>query len=185
MEVVAGHTCRLGSLLRPGSAVVACGLVGVDRGPDGRRAGVRSCSSRRFPRRRRLLQRTLATAPLLLVRRWPFAVLSTVAAADAVFIVYARLPWPPTAVVTWLLALALSPLLLPRVQAIAVLVASEAAVLAAVFVPLSVNPDRGMRPSPRRSPRWWSGVTGRPCARGRRQTAPHSGCRAGTRPAGA
>jgi signal transduction histidine kinase len=75
----------------------------------------------------------------VVVWRWPLVAISTVAAADGVFVVYARLPWPPTAVVTWLLALALSPLLLPRVQAIAVLVASEAAVLAAVFVPLSVN----------------------------------------------
>jgi signal transduction histidine kinase len=82
----------------------------------------------------------LATAPLLLVRRWPVVVLPVVVAAAAVFVVDARLSWPPTAVVAWLLALALCPLLLRRPQALALLAGSEAAVLAAVFVPVSVNP---------------------------------------------
>jgi hypothetical protein len=82
----------------------------------------------------------LATAPLLVVRRWPVVVLPVVAAADAVFVVYARLSWPPTAVVAWLLALALCPLMLRRAHALALLIGSEAAVLAAVFVPVSVNP---------------------------------------------
>jgi signal transduction histidine kinase len=63
-----------------------------------------------------------------------------VVAADAVFVVYARLSWPPTAVVAWLLALALCPLMLRRAHALALLIGSEAAVLAAVFVPVSVNP---------------------------------------------
>jgi hypothetical protein len=71
----------------------------------------------------------LATAPLLVVRRWPVVVLPVVAAADAVFVVYARLSWPPTAVVAWLLALALCPLMLRRAQALALLIGSEAAVL--------------------------------------------------------
>lgn len=82
----------------------------------------------------------LATAPLLLVRRWPVVVLVVVAGANAVFVVYARLLWPPTAVIAWLLALAVCPLMLRRPLALALLVGSEAAVLAAVLVPASVNP---------------------------------------------
>lgn len=82
----------------------------------------------------------LATAPLLFVRRWPVVVLALVAGANAVFVVYARLSWPPTAVVAWLLALAVCPLTLRRPTALALLVGSEAAVLAAVLVPASVNP---------------------------------------------
>ena len=81
-----------------------------------------------------------ATAPLLLLRRWPTWALVVVAMSNAVFVVAARLVWPPTAVIAWLLALALSPLLLARGRAIALLVTAEAAVLAAVLVPASVNP---------------------------------------------
>ena len=78
--------------------------------------------------------------PLLVVHRWPLAALVVVLAADATFVIVARLPWPPTAVVAWLLALAACPLLLRRPPAVLVLVATEAAVFAAVFVPSSLNP---------------------------------------------
>jgi signal transduction histidine kinase len=81
-----------------------------------------------------------ATAPLLVVRRWPLAALSLVVVADATFVIWGRLSWPPTAVVAWLVALAACPLLLRRPHALVLLVATEASVLAAVFVPTSVNP---------------------------------------------
>jgi signal transduction histidine kinase len=82
----------------------------------------------------------LATAPLLVVRRWPLAALTVVTAVDAAFVIDARLPWAPAAAVAWLLALALCPLLLTRTQAAVAVALSEAAVLAAVVVPTSVNP---------------------------------------------
>jgi signal transduction histidine kinase len=81
-----------------------------------------------------------ATAPLLVVRRWPLAALGLVVVADATFVVWARLPWPPTVVAAWLLALAACPLLLRRPLAVVLFVLTEAAVLAAVFVPTSLNP---------------------------------------------
>lgn len=81
-----------------------------------------------------------ATAPLLAVRRWPLAALGLVVVADATFVIWAELPWPPAAVVAWLLALGACPLLLRRRHALALLVVTEAAVLAAVFAPDSVNP---------------------------------------------
>ena len=81
-----------------------------------------------------------ATAPLLVLRRWPASALGLVAGSNAVFVVAARLVWPATAVVAWLLALAVSPLLLSRGRAVFLLAGTEAAVLAAVFVPASVNP---------------------------------------------
>jgi signal transduction histidine kinase len=81
-----------------------------------------------------------ATAPLLVVRRWPAAALGLLVLAGATFVVWARLPWPPTAVVAWLLGLAACPLLLRRRLAVILLVVTEAAVLAAVLVPTSLNP---------------------------------------------
>lgn len=87
-----------------------------------------------------LVLAAVATAPLLLTRYLPLLGLSLVAGANAVFLVLARLAWPPTAVAAWLLALAASPLLLRRGPATTLLVSTEIAVLAAVFVPHSVNP---------------------------------------------
>lgn len=81
-----------------------------------------------------------ATTPLLVARRWPLPALSSVVAADATFVVWARLPWPPAAVVAWLLAMAACPLLLRRSPALLLLIVTEAAVLLAAFVPTSVNP---------------------------------------------
>ncbi len=82
----------------------------------------------------------IATAPLLVVRRWPLSALGLVLLADATFVVWARLPWPPTVVAAWLLAIAACPVLLRRPRALVLLAVTEAAVLAAVFVPASVNP---------------------------------------------
>jgi signal transduction histidine kinase len=87
-----------------------------------------------------LVLAAVATAPLFVVRRWPLAALGPVVAAGGVFVIWARLPWPPTAVIAWLLALAACPLLLPRRYALTLLIATEVAVLAAVFVPTSINP---------------------------------------------
>jgi signal transduction histidine kinase len=81
-----------------------------------------------------------ATAPLLVLRRWPALALGLVAGSNAVFVVAARLAWPPTAGVAWLLALGVSPLLLSRGRAVVLLAGTEAAILAAVVVPASVNP---------------------------------------------
>jgi signal transduction histidine kinase len=81
----------------------------------------------------------LSTAPMLLLRRRPALVLSIVVCANLVYVVIARLSWPLTGVVSWLVAMAASPLLLRRGQAVTLLVVSEIAIVAAVFVPASVN----------------------------------------------
>lgn len=80
-----------------------------------------------------------ATAPLLLVRRWPLCALGTVVTANAIYVTAARLSWPATAVVGWLLAMTVCPQLLRRSRAVALLVVSELAVAVAVFVPASLN----------------------------------------------
>jgi signal transduction histidine kinase len=81
----------------------------------------------------------LATLPLLAARRWPAPALGMVLGANLVFLVAARLSWPVTGVVAWLVGLALCPLLLPRARALTMLALAEAAVLAAVFVPRSLS----------------------------------------------
>jgi signal transduction histidine kinase len=81
-----------------------------------------------------------ATAPLLVLWRWPLAALALVVVADATFVVWAQVPWPPTVVAAWLLALAACPLVLPRRPAVVLLIVTEVAVLAAVLVPSSINP---------------------------------------------
>lgn len=81
-----------------------------------------------------------ATAPLLVLGRWPLPVLVAILVADGTFVIWARLPWPPTAAVAWLLAMTACPVLLRRSHALVLLALTEAAVLAAVFVPASVNP---------------------------------------------
>lgn len=82
----------------------------------------------------------VATAPLLVLRRWPSWALGLVAASNAVFVVVARLHWPPLAAGAWLLALVLAPLFLSRGRAVILLGTTGAAILAAIFVPASVNP---------------------------------------------
>jgi signal transduction histidine kinase len=81
----------------------------------------------------------MATAPLLLLRRSPLLGVGLVAAANAVFVVVSRLPWPPTAVLAWLLALGMCPLLVSRRQALIVVVVTEVAVLTAACLPAAVN----------------------------------------------
>jgi signal transduction histidine kinase len=79
------------------------------------------------------------TLPLTEVRIAPRSALAAVVAANSVFLVGARLAWPATAILAWLIALALSPLRLRRRQAVALLITAEAAVIAAVFVPDRIN----------------------------------------------
>lgn len=86
-----------------------------------------------------LLLAATATAPLLVLRRSPLLGVGLVAAANAVFVVVSRLPWPPTAVLAWLLALGMCPLLVSQRQALIVLVGTEVAVLTAACLPVAVN----------------------------------------------
>ena len=80
-----------------------------------------------------------ATLPLTVVRIAPLFSLVATVGASSVFIVGARLAWPAAAIFAWLISLALSPLLLRRRHAVALLAAAESAVIAAVFVPPRVN----------------------------------------------
>ena len=86
-----------------------------------------------------LLLALAATLPLTAVRVAPLFSLVATIAANSVFIVSARLAWPATAIFAWLVSLALSPLLLRKSQAAALLIAAESAVIAAVFVPARIN----------------------------------------------
>lgn len=81
----------------------------------------------------------LATAPIMLLRRAPVAGVVLVAAANAVFVVDSRLPWPPTAVLVWLVALAACPLVMSRRLGLLMVLGSEAAALAGACVPHGVN----------------------------------------------
>ncbi|MEO8889871.1 MAG: histidine kinase [Jatrophihabitantaceae bacterium] len=81
----------------------------------------------------------VATVPLLAVRRWPLAGLGLVVLANGGYVAAARLSWPLTAVIAWLVATALAPMLLRRGPAVALLIVSELAVVVAVFVPATVN----------------------------------------------
>jgi signal transduction histidine kinase len=81
----------------------------------------------------------LATAPIVLLRRAPVAGIVLVAAANGVFLVDSRLPWPPTAVLVWLVALAACPLVMSRRLGLLIVAGSEAAALAGACVPHSVN----------------------------------------------
>ena len=81
----------------------------------------------------------LATAPIALLRRAPMVGVALVAAANAVFVIDSRLPWPPTAVMVWLVALAACPLVMSRRLGVLIVAGSEAAALIGVCVPNSVN----------------------------------------------
>lgn len=81
----------------------------------------------------------LGTVPLTMARRFPAVVLGTVLAANAVFILFGRLSWPVPAVVAWLLAVGLCPLLLPRRVASAALVLCEVVVFTAAVISTSTN----------------------------------------------
>lgn len=80
-----------------------------------------------------------STAPLLLARAFPAFGLGLPVLSGAVFITVARLGWPGTAIVAWLLALALCPLYLSRRDAVAALMSAGASVAAALFVPDRIN----------------------------------------------
>ena len=81
----------------------------------------------------------LSIAPLLLVRWRPFTTLLLVVAANSVFVVYSRFPWPPVSVIAWLVALASCPLVLSRPRSLALLGVAEIAVAVGVCVPASLN----------------------------------------------
>src|ERR1039457_887996 len=81
----------------------------------------------------------LATAPLAAAGRFPRVSLGVALAANAGFLLFGRGSWPAEAVAGWLLALAACPLLLPRAQALAAFVMTEAAVVAGIFVPSVIN----------------------------------------------
>jgi len=74
----------------------------------------------------------LSIAPLLLVRWRPFTTLLLVVAANSVFVVYSRFPWPPVSVIAWLVALASCPLVLSRPRSLALLGVAEIAVAVGV-----------------------------------------------------
>lgn len=80
-----------------------------------------------------------ATLPLTAVRVALLPALATTVAASSVFVVAARLAWPATAILAWLIALALSALRLRRAHAVMILAAAQAAVIAALFVPDRIN----------------------------------------------
>lgn len=73
----------------------------------------------------------LATAPLGVVRRFPGPAIAAVLLANLGYLLFARLSWPALAIACWLIALGISPLLLPYRQAVAVLVLTELVTLAA------------------------------------------------------
>ena len=81
----------------------------------------------------------LATVPLTVVRRFPAWALGTVLAANSVFILFGRLSWPAPAVVSWLLAVGLCPLLLPRRVASIALVLGEVVVFTAAVISARPN----------------------------------------------
>ena len=76
----------------------------------------------------------LGTLPLTVARRFPAAGLGTVLAANSAFILFGRLSWPAPAVVSWLLAVGLCPLLLPRRVASTALMICEAVVFTAAVI---------------------------------------------------
>jgi hypothetical protein len=81
----------------------------------------------------------LASAPLAVGGRFPAVSLCVVLVANTGFLLFARGSWPPEAIAAWLIALGACPVLLPRALAFLALAATEAAVLAGVFVPSSVT----------------------------------------------
>lgn len=81
----------------------------------------------------------LGTLPLTAARRFPVAGLGIVLAANSVFILFGRLSWPAPAVVSWLLAVGLCPLLLTRRAASAALLLCEAVVFTAAVMSTRTN----------------------------------------------
>jgi signal transduction histidine kinase len=81
----------------------------------------------------------LATAPLAVGRRLPGTAIGIVLLANAAFLMFGRLSWPAAGVAAWLIALGACPVMLSRTRAVLAAALTEAAVLAAVFVPGSVS----------------------------------------------
>jgi signal transduction histidine kinase len=77
----------------------------------------------------------LATAPIAVIRRFPAVAIGMVLTASAVFVVFGRLSWSPSAVAGWLIALAACPVMLPRRRAVLAVVLTEIAVLLAALGP--------------------------------------------------
>ena len=71
----------------------------------------------------------LATAPVIVIRRFPMAAITAMVTANAVFVAFGRMSWSVGAVAGWLVALAAAPVLLPQRRAVAVVAAAEVAVL--------------------------------------------------------
>jgi signal transduction histidine kinase len=74
----------------------------------------------------------LATAPIAVIRRFPFVAISLVLTANAAFVVLARLSWSVAAVAGWLLTLAACPVVWPRGRAAIAIALTEVAVLLGV-----------------------------------------------------
>src|SRR5712691_1368092 len=74
----------------------------------------------------------LATAPIAVIRRYPFIAISGVLTANAAFVVAGRLSWSVAAVAGWLLTLAACPVVWRRRRAVAAIALTEVAVLLGV-----------------------------------------------------
>jgi signal transduction histidine kinase len=74
----------------------------------------------------------LATAPIAVIRRFPFIAVSLVLTANAAFVVLARLSWSVAAVAGWMLTLAACPVVWPRPRAAIAVALTEVAVLLGV-----------------------------------------------------
>ncbi|HET7013095.1 MAG TPA: hypothetical protein VFI65_04255, partial [Streptosporangiaceae bacterium] len=74
----------------------------------------------------------LATAPIAVIRRYPFIAISLVLTANAAFVVLGRLSWSVAAVAGWLLTLAACPVVWPRRRAVTAIALTEVAVLLGV-----------------------------------------------------
>jgi signal transduction histidine kinase len=74
----------------------------------------------------------LATAPIAVIRRFPFVAISLVLTANAAFVALARLSWSVAAVAGWLLTLAACPVVWPRGRAAIAVALTEVAVLLGV-----------------------------------------------------
>ena len=70
-----------------------------------------------------------ATLPLAVIRKFPGPAITLILASNAVFVMFARLSWPPAVLLAWLIALAACPVMLSRRRAVLALALTEVAVL--------------------------------------------------------
>jgi len=73
-----------------------------------------------------------ATAPIAVIRRYPYLSISLVLAANAAFVMFGRLSWSVAAVAGWLFTLAACPVGWPRRWAVGAIALTEVAVLLGV-----------------------------------------------------